>query len=332
MAYGRHRKSTTRGRTTTVRGGIRAKRVKVPPRPKRKPKSYVRANAMQINRLSRSVARLKASEFGQKQYLRQTVRSAVGLPSGILCRPSADFPVCWLHQLIGEGSQIFQATPSPAPLTEIQAELVGRWVTQPMPLSATYTNAEVFNTMKYRQLNNLQAQIPYLHTRSVYEFTLNARQWEGWFEVVHVVPRKQFTRQGQPLLDDFQMPAAISGFSNTCPGSYPNQWQVNPMMYSCKVLKRLYFNTASTVNPSQIHTNPRKSFRIILNNDKYRSHIRAQKDATLVNPAVTTHADVSFTQQDWIVLRTTGPPPTANSSLDVFVKRANTWRDFLGGS
>lgn len=333
MPYARHRKSTTRGRTTTVRGGVRPKRVKVPPRPKRKPKSYIRQNAMQINRLSRSVARLKASEFGQKQYLRQTTRSLDGLPNGVLCRPSADFPVCWLHQLIGEGTQIFQVRASPAPSTEVEIGLIARWATQPMPLSATFTNAEVYNTLKYKQLNNLGAQIPYLHTRSVYEFSLNARQWEGWFELVHVVPRKQFTRQGTPLLDDFQMPAALIGMSNTCGGTTPNQWALNPMMFSCKVLKRLYFNTAATVNPQQLHTNPRKSFRVIINNDKYRSHIRAQKDASIVNPAITTHADVALHQQDWLVIRVSNPaPPTANSALDVYVKRANTWRDFLGGS
>ena len=323
----------SRKRTTTVRGGLHAKRVKVPPRPKRKPKAYVRSNALAINKLSRAVTKLKASEFGQKQYARQTVRPATGLPDGILARVSSNFPVCWLHQLIGEQSQIFQATPSPAPLTEIEAQLVGRWVLQPMPLSATYTNAEVFNTMKYRQINNLGVQIPYLHLRSVYEFTVVARKWQGWFEVVMVTPRKQFTRQGVPLLDDFQLPGCIPGLSNTCPGTLPNQWQVNPMMFSCKVLRRMYFNTEDTVTPSQLHTNPQRSFRVIVNNDKFKSHIRAQKDATLVNPAVTTHSDVALHQQNWIVLRSSNPaPPTANSSLDVYVKRANTFRDFLGGS
>lgn len=334
MAYGYRRKSvSTRGRTTSVRGGVKPKRVKAPPRPKRKRSSFIRSNSLAIRSCQRSIARLKSAEFGQTQIARQTVRSSEGLPDGILARVSSDFPVCWLHQLIGEQTQIFQAQASPAPTTEITAEVIGRWVLQPMPLSATYTNSEIYNTIKYRQINNLGVQIPYLHMRSVYEFTCIARKWEGWFEVVMFTPRKQFTRQGQPLLDSFQLPGVLPGVSNTCPGTTPNQWKVNPMMFSCKVLKRVYFNTKDTVTPSQLHTNPQKSFRIVVNNHKFKSHIRAQKDATLVNPLVTTHADVALSQQNWIVLRSTSPDiPTANASLDVYVKRENTYKDFLGGS
>lgn len=335
MPYGyRRRKVTTRKRTTTVRGGVRPRLAPMPRRPKRKTKSFVRTNSMHIRRLQRSVARLKSSEFGQIQIMRQTVRSTIGLPSGVLARVSSDFPVCWCHQLIGEGTQIFQATPSAGPgPVEINAGLVGRWVQQPMPLAATYTNAEVFNTMKYRQINNLGVQIPYLHMKSVYSFTCVARLWEGWFNVLLVEPRKQFTRQGTPLLDDFQLPGVLPGFSNTTPGSTPNEWQVNPMMFSIKVLKRVYFNTQSQVNNSQLHTNPQRSFRVVVNNHKYKSHIRAQKDATLVTPAITTHADIALHQQTWIVLTASNiAPPTADSALDVYVKRSNTFRDFLGGS
>lgn len=313
---------------------MRHRRVKAPPLPKRKStRRYVRKNSMQINRLSYNVAKLKAAAFGQKQFGRQIVRTLTALPSQQLARISANFPACFLHQAIADQSPIWQV--STAPVTgAITVEQTGAFVNQPFPLLLTDPTSDKYDQLKYTSPNSLGVQPGYLHLSTSYEMLFTAVNWTGWVEIVQVTQRKTYARQaagGGAIADDFQMPSGLAGFANSCLGTGGLQYSPAPWMYSTKVLKRMYFNTATTNVSSLLHTNNQKACRIVIKNDKFRAHIRAQKAVT--DPTVIFNPDIPFNQQDWILFRASNAArQTADSHLAVNCTRCPVWRDSVGSS
>lgn len=324
MAYGTM--SRSRGRTFRTR---RSSAKKAVPVPRKKRVSYVRKNAVQINRLSYSVNKLKAAAFGQKQYGRQLVRSLTMLPDAQIGRVSAHYPVAFCHQAIGENTAIWQVA-----LDSITGEIVvaqtGAWQDQPFPLVPLDPLSVRYDQLKYSRQNPLGVQPGYLHMSTSYDCLFIANQWAGWVEICLVTPRKQFTRQATPQNDVFQLPSGLAGFSDSALGT-PNQYAIQPSFYGVKVLKRMYFNTVTTVGTSQLHTNPQRTCRITIKNDKYKSHIRAQKPSISDDPI--SSLDIPLHQQTWVMIRSTNPQePTAAAHMAVVVKRCPVWRDSLGSS
>lgn len=332
MAYG-YRKSYRRNyrpSTRTHGAGMRSKRLKMPRYPRKRPvKSYVRSNVKQINRLSTSVSRLKAAAFGQKQFQRQIIRSITGLPSQQLGRVSANYPICFLHQAIDENTPIWQVDTDAITGAFIVSQ-TGAWVNQPFPLATVDPTSIKFDQLKYTT-NSLGVQPGYLHMSTSYEFLFTAVNWTGWVEVCQVTQAKTYARQGNPIVDDFQMPSGLCGFVNSALGTGGLQYSPAPWMYRTKVLKRMYFNTSITAVSDLIHTNNQRSFRVILKNDKFRSHIRAQK--ALTNPNPITNPDIPFNQQDYILIRASNPArQTADSHCAINCVRCPVWRDSVGSS
>lgn len=336
MAYG-YRRSSHRGypKPTRVHGrGMRTKRVPVPRLKPKSTKRYVRKNAMQINRLSYSVNKLKAAAFGQKQFFRQIVRSSTGLPLNQLARISANFPCAFLHQAIGVNTPIWQV--SLQPITgAVEVTQTGAFVAQPFPLEALDATSDKFDQLKYCQPNSLGVQPGYLHLSTSYEMLFTAVNWTGWVEVVQVTQRKTYGRQataGAVVTDDFQMPSGLPGFANSCLGTGGLQYSSAPWMYQTKVLKRMYFNCAPGTPPTELlHTNNQKACRIVIKNDKFRSHIRAQKAVT--DPQPIFHPDIPFNQQDWILFRASNSASqTAASHIAINVTRTPVFRDSVGSS
>ena len=300
----------------------------------RKKKATASKNQSKIMTLTKQVRKLQASEFGQKQIMRQIARSSEGLPAGQIARVSAKFPICFCHQAIDTGNEIFQVGLEPIS-SAIVTEPIGAFVQQPFPLLTTDAASQQFNQLKYMNQNNLGIQTPFLHLNTSYDIYFNAVNYRGWADVLLVSPRSQYTRQSGPQTDDFQLPLGLAGFSYTCGGS-EFQWNWNPLMFGVKRLKRFYFNTEDSDNALEnintfLNTNPDRYCRLKIRNSKHKSHIRAQKPANQPTQAIT-HLDIPFNQQDWIVITASDTDgPTADSHLAVHISKCVTWRDSLGG-
>lgn len=301
----------------------------------RKKKASAAKNLNKITTLSKQVKKLQVAEFGQKQIMRQIARSSESLPDNAIARVSAKFPICFCHQAIDTGNQIFQVSLDPI-TSAVVTESIGAFQQQPFPLASTDPGSTQFNQLKYLQQNSLGIQPGYLHSNTSYDIYFNAVNWRGWCDVLLVSPRAQYTRQSSPQNDDFQLPSGLAGFSYTCGGT-PIQFNWNPLMFGVKRLKRMYFNThpgegSEPVPSSYLHTNPDRYCRLKIRNSKHKSHIRAQKPANQVTQAIT-HLDIPFNQQDWIVITSSEiDSPTAESYLQCNLSKCVTWRDAFGSS
>lgn len=305
-------------------------KTKMPPKQKKNKTAYIRSNAMKINKLTKAVSKLRAAEFGQKQISRQLTRSLIGLPDGQTARLSANFPMCFCHQAISGSTQVYQVALA-AITGQVETQQVASFETQPWPLLPLDPFSIKFNQLKYLQENSVGVQPGYLHMSTTYNCNFLATNWRGWVDVLLVTPRAQYTRQTAPDQDDFQMPTGLAGFSRTCGGTI-NQYYWNPLYYGVKRLKRMYFNTQAALGDGpSIHTNPNRYCSITIKNDKYRSHIRAQKPTTQGTPV--SSLDIPLHQQDWLVFTASEvAQPTADSHLAVTVVRAPVWRDPVGSS
>jgi len=301
----------------------------------RRKKASAAKNQSKIMTLTKQVKKLQVAEFGQKQIMRQQARSFNGLPAGEIARVSAKFPVCFCHQAIDVGNEIFQVELD-AITSAVITEPIGAFGQQPFPLLTTDPASQQFNQLKYLQQNSLGINPGYLHLNTSYDIYFNAVNWRGWADVLLVSPRAQYTRQSAPQNDDFQLPSGLPGFSYTCGGT-PIQWNWNPLMFGVKRLKRVYFNThpgegSEPVPSSYLHTNPDRYCRLKVRNSRQKAHIRAQKPANQVTQAIT-HLDIPFNQQDWIIITSSDiSTASADSYLGVNISRCVTWRDSFGSS
>lgn len=301
----------------------------------RKRKSATPAkNQKSIMKLSKAVSALKVSEFGQKQIQRQLCRKAGPLfagPPNTVARISAGFPICWCHQAIDAGTQVYQ--PQLDAISGIlSSQPIASWNVQPYPLINFDATSVRFDQLKYLQNNSIGVQPGYYHHSSSYNLKFTATNWRGWVEILVVSTRKQYTRQAAPDVDEFQLPPGLPGFSNSCGGT-PNQYSWNPLFYGVKRMKRLYFNTEEE---NSLRTNPDSYSGLVVRNSKARAHIRAQTTAEYQLPQPTTpitYIDIPLEQQDWIVI-TTSNPALGNdaSNLSIAMTRCNVWRDSVGSS
>lgn len=301
----------------------------------RRKKASAAKNLSKITTLSKQVKKLQVAEFGQKQIMRQIARSTALLPDNAIARISAFNPICFCHQAIDIGNQIFQVGLDPI-TSVVVTEPIGAFQQQPFPMAAFDPASTQFNQLKYLQQNSLSVQPGYLHLNTSYDIYFNAVNWRGWCDILLVSPRAQYTRQSAPQNDDFQLPSGLPGFSYTCGGT-PIQFNWNPLMFGVKRLKRMYFNTypgegSQPVPSTYLHTNPDRYCRLKIRNSKHKAHIRAQKPANQVNQPIT-HLDIPFNQQDWIVIVSSNPESaTADSYLQCNLSKCITWRDSFGSS
>lgn len=305
---------------------------------KRYRKKYVKptakVNAKQIASLTSGMAKLKEQVFGQKQYTRQWARSLTALPNGIMARVSANFPVAFCHQNIQKDANVYQV--GLAPITgQVESQIIANFIEQSFPLLTLDPLSVKFDQLQYVKKNSIGVQPGYKHMFTSYNVHMYADNWRGWAEILIVTPKKQYTRQAAPDPDDFQLPSGLPGFANCCGGTtgVNAQYSYNPLFYSVKCLKRVYFNTFGQLGdqPAELHTNPNMYVNITVTNDKARSHIRAQASYDQTNPVIP--LDIALDQQDWIVFTSSNTRPAlATSSLNISVQRCPVWRDPVGSS
>lgn len=289
-------------------------------------------NMSSIARLDREVRKLKVSEFGQKQIQRQFARTSAALPDSTIARLSASFPVGFCHQAISEQTQIYQFGPDPIS-GSLTALSIGTWTKQTYPPLLLDPTSLRFDTLKYLQRNSLDVQPGYYMHNSVYDCYFNAINWRGWVNIQVVEPRMSYTRQLTPNEDLFQMPEALGGFANSCPGT-PVQYAINPLFYKVTTVKRFYLNTAGTGAVSEyLHTNPDVYAKIKVTNSKHKAHIRAQIPLPAIGNPIISYLDIPLKQQSWIVFTASNlTPPAADSYCSLNLTRCNVWRDSIGSS
>lgn len=295
-------------------------------------KTYIAENRSVIDKLTRDVNKLKVAEYGQKQITRQLVVNPTGgYPRDVLARVSAAHPVCFLHQAISADAPIWQVGED-AVTGAIEIQRKGSWETQLYPYLSVDPGSDQFDQLYNLKANNAGVQSGYYHHKTYYNVYLRATNWNGWIDMLLVSPNKQYSRSAGTATvpaENYQLPAGLPGFVNCCGGS-PFQYSYNPLFFTVKTLKRIYFNTSTSLESNTLKTNPEQYFDICVTNDKKKAHIRSQIRNDNPNPI--THLDIPFDQQDWIMFTASSQGETDGSNCSVTVKRVPVWRDSVGSA
>jgi len=301
-------------------------------KPKPTLKAHVVDNAMDIAKLSKEVDKLKVAEYGQKQMTRQLIENRPGtLEPEVLARVSNGRPVCFLHQAISEETPIYQVG-TDAVTGAIEVQRRGRFVQQLYPLLSVDPGSDQFDQLYNLKANNAGVQSGYYHHKTYYNIYAFAKNFNGWMDILLVSPNKQYSRSAGTATvpaENYQLPAGLPGFVNCCGGSN-FQYSYNPLFFTVKRLKRVYFNTTIALENQTLKTNPEYYTDICVTNHKDKAHIRSQIRND--NPAPITFLDIPFDQQDWIMFTSSSNQSTDASNLSVKVKRVPVWRDSVGSS
>lgn len=304
-----------------------------------------------VPKLTRDVKALKLTQRGSIQFSRQVLQF-VAPPDPQPATPyffEADSPsnlrpICWLHQAISPGSvaHTCRYTPPVAPATnptlpQLQA---GRWIEQEYPPVANYNVAAgtngLFNQIQYwsqsEGTTTSAVSNDYTHMSTKYQVKVNAQDCRGYFDVFIIHPKKSYIRSTQK---DVTLPTGLQGFTNLSLGSI-HQFTLNKQYYSCKLLKRKYFNTARAPggagsSAGYLQTNPDLDFQFTIKNRKSRQHIKAPE---LFDGGILDSTDIPYHKQDWILISTTLENKDVSSAngLKFIIHRSPTWRDREGAS
>lgn len=254
--------------------------------------------------------------------------------------PSTLRPICFLHQAISRGSVAYTCRYSApiigSPYAGLEKTLAGRWTKQTYPPTAEYNvppSNSAFDQINYwdqaKGVGN-----DYLHTSTKYELSVQAINCRGYFDIFLVHPKKPFIRS---TIQDVSLPDGIQGFTNLSLGS-GHQYTLNGQYWTCKRIKRKYFNTADSAGlPSAggraryLQTNPDLDCEFTIKNVKSRQHIKAPE---LFEGGVLDATDITFSKQDWIVISCTmeNTDVDFDHKLAFAIYRTPIWRDRDGAS
>lgn len=254
--------------------------------------------------------------------------------------PTTIRPICFLHQAISRLSRVHSLRylrPVPPVLnptiTPIEA---GIWNKQAFPLStATYnlTPASVDLNDQLQFWDQAEGvSNDYTHYSTKYEMQIKAVNCRGYCDIFIVHPKKSYIRSVQ---QDISLPLGLPGFTNMSLGS-THQYSINSEYYTCKRLKRIYFNTTAPAGGAAatdkwLQTNPDYSCTFTVKNKKSRQRVRAPE---LAEGALLDSTDIPYNKQDWIVISTTieQSDQTDANHLKFQIFRTPTWRDRTGAS
>lgn len=337
----RNAKKVTLKATTSRRGKSAALTVV---EPKKKPRSSV-------PKLARQVKALKLTQRGSIQYSRQVLQfEAPPNPqpaSPYFYQPDSPSnlrPLCWLHQAISPNSvaHTCRYLPPVAPLTTPTLPQVeaGKWKEQKYPPTGNYnvppaTNG-LYDQIQYWSQSDGATSSPvsndYTHLSTLYQVKVNAENCRGYFDVFIIHPKKSYIRSTQK---DVTLPTGLQGFTNMSLGC-THQYTINKQYYTCKLLKRKYFNTSrptggATSTQGFLQTNPDLDFQFTIKNRKSRQHIKAPE---LFSGGTLDATDIPYHKQDWILISTTleNKDVTTANGLKFIIYRTPTWRDREGAS
>jgi len=310
---------------------------------KRRP---AKASGKAVAKLSRSVQRLKVAVQGKQQMRRDFCDFAqvppAPIPAGLANTITDSRPLLFLHQAISEDAGVYSLNPIvPAGpvLGSIDVYTAGVWAEQSFPLTATGTQGlglpasyNKFDQLQYwSQSNGVQNE--YYHTSTEYTMNFVGTACTGYVDVFLVRPKKSYNPSAQ---QDLSLPIGLPALTYLSQGQQ-NQYAVNPQYFSCKRIKRKYFNTTapagSPPEERELQTNPNFDIKFRVVNAKSRRHIKAPELNT--GAAILDSTDIPYRKQDWILISST--ISNRDSTLDnhiILSKMFRTchWRDYLGSS
>jgi len=298
-----------------------------------------RVSAKQVNKLSRSVKQLKIAQNGKKQMMRQvatfTTTGPVTLPNTI-----TDIrPLCFLHQAISEDTDVWSLNPQVGPPATLEPYAAAVWTKQPFPITLPAPAGDGLppSYNKYDQLQYWSqaggVQNDYYHSHTDYTMNFVGQGCTGYLDVFLIHPKKSYNPSAQ---QDISLPLGLPGFTHLTQGEL-QQYAINPQYFSCKRIKRKYFNTAApagaTPEERELQTNPNFDIKFKVINHKSRRRIKAPE----VNDgsASLDSTDIPFAKQDWILISSS--IKNRDSSDDNFIQcksliRTCHWRDYFGSS
>lgn len=298
-----------------------------------------------VAKLTNQVKQLKVETNGALQMMRQRIRWEPQFPGPPVVHRnyiSNLRPLAFLHQAISHGALVHSnsvVNQTPPLFSSVTPIIGGRWIEQEFPLTLNY-NCDPATYKKFDQLQYWgQAggvQNKYYHTSTLYQLQINAVAATGYIDIFLLHPKKSFIRSSAK---DVSLPAGLPGFTNLSLGSN-NQYTVNNQYYTCKRIKRKYFNTVrATVVPPltvsrerELQTNPNIDIKFRIRNDKSRRLILAPEDK---DTGILDSTDIPYHKQDWILISTTVEDKDVGENNHIKVEnifRTPIWRDYYGAS
>lgn len=336
----KYQKKLERSAATKLQAAARA----LSGRKKRKP-------PLSNKKLTNKVKTLEKTQRGSIQYDRQyCVWNPIDPPQQDApyyynpAHPSVIRPIAFLHQAISRLSRVhtlrYLRPIGPGTPPTLNPTEGGIWNKQAFPLSIQGTPPDEFNLAPGQVDLNDQLQFwdqaegvsnDYTHYSTKYEMQIHANDCRGYCDIFIVHPKKSYIRSVQ---SDISLPLGLAGFTNLSLGTH-KMYSINKEYYTCKRLKRIYFNTAAPAGApptsSYLQTNPDYSCTFTVKNKKSRQRIRAPE---LAEGALLDSTDIPYSKQDWIIISTTleNQDVTATNNLNFKIWRTPTWRDRTGAS
>jgi len=304
-----------------------------------------------VSTINNKVKKLELTQKGSLQMARHvcnfTEISPPSQPSPFYynpAHPSELRPIAFLHQAISVATPLYTLrylrpiTPGQPP--SLNSQEAGRWANQPFPLTIQGVppayNLPVADYDKYDQLQfwpqSLGVSNDYTHISTKYQMQIKAVNCRGYLDIFLLHPKVAFLRSDQK---DVALPTGLPGFTNM--SLFSNQmYQINGQYYSCKRIKRKYFNTTlppggAAATEHYLGTNPDFDMEFTIKNKKGRQRIKVPE---IASGAVIDVSDIPYRQQDWIIISTTlsNSDLTENNHLKFKITRIPVWRDRDGAS
>lgn len=327
------KKQTQKAAVTVIQNAVKAKQ---------------RKKTTTITKLDNKVKRLSIDQRGSLQIDRQVLRWQPLDPPQQASpyyfepnQPSNIRPICFLHQAISPLSRAYTSRylqpVAPATNPTLPSTEAGIWSSQPYPLTASAgANLDPGqygrnDQLQFQGSQTLGVSNDYTHLSTLYQVQCKAVNCRGYIDVFHVHPKKSYIRSIQ---QDISLPLGLSGFSFMSLGTN-NMYSINNMYYSCKRIRRKYFNTTAPQGapPTEayLNTNPDLDMQFTIKNRKSRQRIKAPEFAT---GAVLDSTDIPLAKQDWIIISTTldNKDVSANNHVKLQIWRTPVWRDREGAS
>lgn len=302
-----------------------------------------KASARSVEKLSRSVRQLKISQNGRKQMMRQYAAFTNNPPAPIqLANTITDIrPLLFLHQAISEDVDVWSLNPQAGPPATLEPYAAAIWTKQPFPVTLPVAQGGDGLPPAYNKYDQLQywsqaggVQNDYYHSHTDYVMNFVGQACTGYLDVFLVHPKKSYNPSAQ---QDISLPLGLPGFTHLTQGEI-QQYAINPQYFSCKRIKRRYFNTAApaggqAAEERELQTNPNFDIKFRITAPKQRRRIKAPElnDGT----ASLDSTDIPYHKQDWILISTS--IRNRDSSDDNFIQcksmiRTVHWRDYFGSS
>lgn len=294
---------------------------------KTRPKKVRVARKARVDRLARSVYKLKMAQFGLAQTQRQSYRSAEPDLETQFSLTSKS-PVLFCNEAMAPTSTVYSTlVDTVAPNVGLYtATPIGSWVTQPFSLTQFNPDNAKYDLQRYRNLKAaagtaLPIQGTYLAKGVSYDIQIYATGFLGYIECWLVKPRRTVVRQTEL---ERTLPFALPSFVDMC-GGCNNKYSHYSQFFSMKRLWRQHINVVEPAAGSYLNTNPLHYKKVYVSMGRGKL-IRAP-DTPGTNPSI---IDIPSRQASWLLFTSTNDNEDPGSYVRLQVQRNVYFRDSIG--